>query len=117
MATTYKIYHNPRCSKSRKTLALLTEHGVEPEVIEYLKTPPTEAELREIVNLLGVSPRDLIRSSEAPYKELGLNDPDVTDETLLTALVDHPRLMQRPIVMAKGRAVIGRPPEAVLEII
>jgi arsenate reductase len=111
------IYHNPRCSKSRATLALLEERGLSPEVVDYLKSPPSLAELSRLIALLDITPRQLIRSGEAAYKDLGLRDPDLDDAKLLQAMRDYPALIQRPIVVAGDAARIGRPPEAVLEII
>jgi arsenate reductase len=112
-----KIYHNPRCSKSRQTLQLLHEHQADAEVIEYLKNPPTITELDELLNLLGLQPRQLMRTGEAEYMQLGLDDNALSRQQLLTAMVTHPILLERPIVVHDGRAVIGRPPESVLEII
>ena len=110
------IYHNPRCSKSRNTLALLQENNVEPEVVEYLKEAPDAAALKDVLAKLGMAPQQLMRKGEAVYKELGLKD--VTDEAaLIQAMVDNPILIERPIVIANGKARIGRPPESVLEII
>ncbi|MDD2769919.1 MAG: arsenate reductase (glutaredoxin) [Methylococcus sp.] len=111
------IYHNPRCSKSRETLKLLQDHGIEPTVIEYLKTPPDAATLRELVGLLGISPRQLLRKGEAPYKELDLANPEITDEALIAAIASHPVLIERPIVVTNGKAALGRPPENVLSIL
>ncbi|MEJ2760289.1 MAG: arsenate reductase (glutaredoxin) [Gammaproteobacteria bacterium] len=111
------IYHNPRCSKSRQTLALLREQGVEPEVIEYLKSPPDAATLKRILSLLGMAPRELIRKKEAVYRERNLDDPGLSDDDLITAMVNNPVLMERPVVLADGRAALGRPPEKVLEIL
>lgn len=111
------IYHNPRCSKSRQTLALIRDHGIEPEVIEYLRQPPSPDALKRITEWLEVRPRDLLRTGEPEYKELGLDDPDVDDESVIRAICEHPRLLQRPIVVAGNRARIGRPPEAVTEIL
>jgi len=108
------IYHNPRCSKSRQTLALLGEHGVEPEVIEYLETPPSAAELKQILSMLGIGPRDL-RKKEAG--EAGLNDPDMDDDALIEAMVANPIVIERPIVVNNGKAAVGRPPESVLDIL
>ena len=113
-----RIYHNPRCSKSREALALLRERGVEPEIVEYLKTPPDAAGLDRILNLLGMEPRDLMRRKEKEYQSLGLDDPALSREQAIRAMVEHPRLIERPIVVRDGRrAVLGRPPEAVLELI
>ncbi len=111
------IYHNPRCSKSRQALALLEERGLEPRIVEYLKTPPDEKTLRRILSMLDKNPRDLVRKSEAEYEEAGLNDPDLTDQAVIRAMIEHPKLIQRPIVVANGKARIGRPPESVLEIL
>lgn len=112
------IYHNPRCSKSRETLALLQERQLEPEVVRYLETPPDEARLRELVRLLGFgSVRQLMRTKDALYKELGLDDPTLSEEALYLALAEHPGLMERPIVIKDGQARLGRPPEQVLEIL
>ena len=111
------IYHNPRCSKSRQTLQLLQDRGIEPEVIEYLKTPPGKTKLREILKLLGMKPRDLMRSRETAYREAGLDQDDLSDEQLISAMIEHPVLIERPIVLANGKAALGRPPEQVLEIL
>ena len=111
------FYHNPRCSKSRQTLELLRERGIEPTVVEYLKTPPDRAGLEAILDLLGLEPRDLIRSGEAEYREAGLDDPSLSRDALIDAMLKYPKLIQRPIVVANGRAAIGRPPERVLEIL
>lgn len=111
------IFHNPRCSKSRQTLELLRERGVEPEVIEYLKDPPSKEELKKLVQALGISPRQLLRTREAPYAELGLGDPGRTDDEILQAMVDHPILIERPIVRTDKGVRLGRPPENVLEIL
>ena len=111
------IYHNPRCSKSRQTLALLEENGHAPEVVEYLKEPPTIAELQAILTKLKMSPRELMRKGEDIYKELGLGDEGLDDATLLKAMVENPILIERPIVIAGQKARIGRPPEQVLKIL
>ena len=111
------IYHNPRCSKSRAALALLQEQGVQPEVVEYLKHPPTKAELERLLQLLKLEPRDLMRKQEAEYKALGLDAPELSREALIQALVDHPRLIERPIVVREGKAALGRPPEEVLRVL
>lgn len=110
------IYHNPRCSKSRQTLELLREKGIEPEIVEYLKTPPSAGELDDILGKLGLEPRELMRKKEAPYKELGLADPDKPRAALIAAMVENPVLIERPIVLNKGKAALGRPPEDVLKI-
>lgn len=111
------IYHNPRCSKSRATLALLEERGIQPRIVKYLETPPTAEELRDILQKLGIGPRDLIRKKEAEYKEQGLDNPNLSDEELVAAMVSHPRLIERPIVVVGDKAAIGRPPENVLDIL
>ncbi len=111
------IYHNPRCSKSRATLALLEEHSVVPTVVEYLSTPPDPATLNRLLGMLGLSPRELMRRKEAVYADLGLGDDDLSDDALIEAMVANPILIERPIVVAGDRAVIGRPPENVLELI
>ncbi len=112
-----KIYHNPRCSKSRQTLQLLQERGVEPEVIEYLKNPPSHPELSAILDMLEMEPRDLMRKNESEYKENNLDDNSLDRQTLIEAMVNHPILIERPIVVANDKAAIGRPPEKVLEIL
>ena len=112
-----EIYHNPRCSKSRQTLQLLQEQGVEPDVVEYLKTPPDKKTLEHILDLLGLEPRDLMRKKESEYKENRLDDPNLTREQLIDAMIAHPKLIERPIVIKDGKAAIGRPPEKVLEIL
>ena len=111
------IYHNPRCSKSRQALALLRARGVEPEIIEYLDSPPCTSRLKQILKLLGISPRDLMRRKEAAYRENGLDNPSLSDDKLIAAMVAHPILIERPVVLANGRAALGRPPERVLEIL
>jgi len=111
------IYHNPRCTKSRQTLALLEQHGIQPRIVEYLVTPPTEAELKRLLKLLGVSPRALLRTKEEEYKQAKLDKPDVTDAEIIHAMIKHPRLMERPIVVVGNKAALGRPPENVLKII
>lgn len=111
------IFHNPRCSKSRATLALLQERGVEPQVRLYLEDPPDAAELRAILKKLGIPARALLRTGEAEYRELGLADEALGEDDLLRAMAETPRLIERPIVIAGRKAAIGRPPEAVLEII
>jgi arsenate reductase (glutaredoxin) len=114
---TVRIYHNNRCSKSRATLALLEAQGQVCEVINYLDTPPSSAELTQLLDMLGMTPRELMRKSEPEYSELGLDDPSLDDTALIAALASHPRLIERPIVVAHGKAAIGRPPEAVLSIL
>ena len=111
------IYHNPKCSKSRQTLELLKENGVTPTIIEYLKTPPTADTLKAILDQLGMAPRDLMRKKEAVYAELELDDPSLSDDDLIDFMVLHPILIERPIVLANGKAALGRPPEQVLDIL
>ena len=111
------IYHNPRCSKSRQTLALLTDRGLSPKVVHYLDTPPSAATLTRLLTLLAMRPRQLLRADEPQFAELHLEDPSLTDAELIDAMTRHPVLVQRPIVEANGRAAIGRPPEDVLQIL
>jgi arsenate reductase len=111
-----KIYHNPRCSKSRATLALLEERGVELDVVEYLKTPPTHGELKELLGKLGIGARDLIRRSEQAFKDSG-KDLSAPEDELIDLMIENPILIERPIVVVGGRAKIGRPPESVLDIV
>ncbi|RUO73150.1 arsenate reductase (glutaredoxin) [Idiomarina ramblicola] len=110
------IYHNPRCSKSRQTLELLKDNNVEPEIVEYLKTPPNATELKDILGKLNLSADQLMRKKENIYKELGLAGTSNEDE-LITAMVNNPKLIERPIVIQGNKAAIGRPPEAVLDIL
>jgi len=111
------LYHNPRCSKSRATLDLLRQRGVEPRIVEYLKTPPTREELTEILQRLGMSARELMRRNEPDYREANLGDPGLTEETLIRSMIQRPKLIERPIVITGGKAAVGRPPEAVLGIL
>lgn len=123
------IYHNPRCSKSRQALGLLEDRGLKPRIVRYLDTPPSVAELDRILRLLGKEPRDLMRRKEPPYRELGLDDPGLSRQQLLEAMVEHPILIERPLVVVRegegegaeddqgARAALGRPPESVLEIL
>ncbi len=112
------IYHNPRCSKSRQTLQLIGEQGVEPDVVEYLKTPPDTETLSRLLDLLELEPRQLMRRKEAIYGELNLDDPGLGREELIQAMIEHPILIERPIVVRDGKRVaIGRPPENVLDIL
>ncbi len=112
-----EIWHNPRCSKSRQTLALLEEAGASPKVVLYLETPPTKARLKQVLKRLDLGPRELMRRKEVPYRELALADPERTDDELLDAMVAHPILIERPIVVRGDRAAIGRPPEDVLPLL
>ena len=109
------IYHNPRCSKSRQTLAILHDRGIEPEIIEYLVAPPSAEELKDILSMLGMAPRQLLRKKEAA--EAGLNDPALDDEALIAAMVANPIVIERPIVVEGGKAALGRPPESVIDIL
>ena len=111
------IYHNPRCSKSRQTLALLNNRGLSLHVVHYLDSPPTPATLQRLLALLKMRPRQLMRMQEAPYEELHLDDPALSDDELIAAMASHPVLIERPIVEANGQAAIGRPPENVLAIL
>jgi arsenate reductase len=117
MTDTLTMYHNPRCSKSRTTLELLKTAGKEPQLVEYLKEPPTAETLNAILDMLGMEPRELMRKKEKEYTEAGLDNPDLSRDELIAAMVEHPRLIERPIVIANGKAAIGRPPEKVLEIL
>jgi arsenate reductase len=110
------IYHNPKCSKSRQTLALLQENGVDPEIIEYLKEPATLEELKEILKALGCPASTIVRTKEVEYDEAGLNS-DSSELSILEAIVQYPKLLERPIVISDGRGVVGRPPENVQELI
>ena len=112
---TVTIYHNPRCSKSRQALELLRAKGVEPKIVEYLKTPPDAAELGRILKLMGKSPRDIVRKKEAA--EAGIDPATMSDDALLQAMVRHPAVIERPIVVKGAKAALGRPPEAVLRVI
>jgi arsenate reductase (glutaredoxin) len=114
---TVTIYHNPRCSKSRQTLALIEEKGIAPKVVDYLKAPPTVAELKNILKKLGLRARDIVRKGEARYAELGLKERDIGEDELLTLMVANPILIERPIVVSGDKAAIGRPPEAVSKIL
>ncbi len=111
------IYHNPRCSKSRQTLQLLRDRGIEPRIIEYLKTPPDAATLDGFLRKLALEPRALMRRKEAPYSELNLADESVGRDALIVAMVENPILIERPIVVNGERVALGRPPESVLEIL
>ena len=115
MSQDVTIYHNPRCSKSRETLSLLQDNGVEPQVVLYLETPPDAQTLKSLLQMLGMSsPRELMRTKDDLYKALNLAD-ETRNEALIAAMVDNPKLIERPIVIKNGQARIGRPPEAVLE--
>ena len=114
---TYTLYHNPRCSKSRQTLALLQENGIQPEIIEYLPSPPSLEALQQLQQLLGVAALQMLRTKEQVFAELGLGNHGLTDTQLLQAAAANPILLERPIVVCGDRAVIGRPPENALELL
>ncbi|MDI1300416.1 MAG: arsenate reductase (glutaredoxin) [bacterium] len=111
------FYHNPRCSKSREALALLEARGITPAIVRYLDTPPDAATLKKLLKALGIPARELLRQKETEYLELGLDNPALGEADLIAAMVRHPRLIERPIAVAGTRAVIGRPPEKVLELL
>ncbi|RRV36306.1 arsenate reductase (glutaredoxin) [Pseudomonas sp. o96-267] len=115
--TDLTLYHNPRCSKSRGALELLQARGLQPQVVRYLETPPSASELKNLLGKLGISARDLLRSGEDEYKTLGLSDTSLSEAQLIEAMVTHPKLIERPILIAGEKAVIGRPPEKVLELL
>lgn len=111
-----KIYHNPRCSKSRETLALIQKAGISPEIIDYLVDVPTEAELKELIEVLGIKPYDLLRKGEADFKD-NFKGKDLSDDEWIAAMVKFPKLIERPIVVKQKKAVLGRPPENVKELL
>lgn len=113
----FTIYHNPRCSKSRQTLALLEEHGIEPTVVLYLQDTPNQKQLKALLSKLGITARELLRKSESAYKENGLSDDGLSDTQLIAAMMDEPKLIERPIVVKGEKAVLGRPPENILSLI
>lgn len=115
--TEITIYHNPRCSKSRETLALLHEYNVQPDIVLYLESPPSETELKAILTKLGMAPRELMRKGENAYKEGNLGDTELSDNELIAAMIASPILIERPIVVSGSAAKIGRPPKQVLEIV
>lgn len=112
----YVIYHNPRCSKSRQTLALLNEQGIEPEIVLYLDATPSLDELKAIIDKLGISARDLLRKGEDAYKEYNLADETLSEDKIISAMIEAPKLIERPIVIKGDRAILGRPPENVLQL-
>jgi arsenate reductase len=116
MSTEFLIYHNPRCSKSRAALQLLRDRGIQPQTVEYLQAPPDAKTLTALLQKLGLRPRDIIRDGEEEYAKLKLDDPKLSDDELVAAIVKHPILLQRPIVVRGDRAVVGRPPEKVAEL-
>ena len=111
------IYHNPRCSKSRQTLQILQDKGIEPTQVLYLDNPPTAQELEALLDKLGKTPRDVLRKGEEAYKALGLADKSLSDAALIKAMVENPKLIERPIVVSGNKAVLGRPPENVLDLL
>lgn len=111
------LYHNPRCSKSRAALELLQARGIEPKILRYLETPPDAPTLRALLGKLGISARQLLRRAEDEYQSLGLSDPTLDEDALIRAMAEHPRLIERPILIVGERAVVGRPPERVLELL
>ena len=117
MSSEVRIYYNPKCSKCRLSMQLLNDNDISPDVVEYLNQPPTIAELREILDLLSLAPRELMRQHEAPYKELNLGDDSLSQDELIQAMVDNPVLIERPIVIKGNKATIGRPPEKILDIL
>ncbi len=117
MAEAFTIYHNPRCSKSRQTLALLEEAGVTPIIVNYLETPPSVDELGRLLDLLGLEPLDILRPKEAPFQELGFDREAPDRSQALAAIHNYPILLERPIVVRGNRAIIGRPPENVRELL
>jgi arsenate reductase len=115
--TDLTLYHNPRCSKSRGALELLEARGLTPTVVRYLETPPNAAQLRDLLGKLGISARDLLRTGEDEYKTLNLADASLSDDDVIAAMAAHPKLIERPILVAGNNAMIGRPPEKILEIL
>ena len=113
----FTIYHNPRCSKSRQTLELLKENNIEPAIILYLENPPSEEKLTELIDLLRINPRDLLRKGEKEYKTYNLIDESIKGEDIIKIMSENPKLIERPIVISKNKAIIGRPPENVLKLI
>ncbi|WP_251360037.1 arsenate reductase (glutaredoxin) [Kangiella sp. TOML190] len=113
----FNIFHNPRCSKSRQTLALLQENGIEPNIIEYIKEAPSKNQLKSIIKMLDVEPREIMRKNEAEYKAAGLNDESLSKEQQIALMVEYPKVIERPIVFTKDKAAVGRPPENVLVLL
>ena len=116
MSDPITLFHNPKCSKSRATLQLLQENGIEPLIVEYLVTPPTADKIEDILRKLGKDPRDIMRKKEQPYVDNNLSNENLARTELIAAIIENPILMERPIVLANDKAAIGRPPEQVLEI-
>ena len=117
MTTDVTIYFNPKCSKCRLSIELLEKQGQHAEVIEYLDTPPDAGTLASILDMLGMQPRDLMRKHEKEYAEAGLDNPELSREQLINAMIEHPRLIERPIVIKNGKARLGRTPEKILEVL
>jgi len=115
--TDLMLYHNPRCSKSRGALELLESRGLQPKIMRYLETPPSPAELEALLGKLGIPARQLLRTGEEEYRTLNLADPTLSESRLIEAMAAHPRLIERPILVTGNRAVIGRPPEKILELL
>ena len=113
----FTIYHNPRCSKSRQTLELLKQNNIEPEIVEYLKTPPSTETLQTILSALNLEPKAIMRQAESEYKESGLDNPELSHDQQIQLMTEYPKVIQRPIVVCGDKAIIGRPPENVLELI
>lgn len=111
------IYHNPRCSKSRQTLELIRSKGIEPEIVEYLDTPPSANKMKQLLSMLNMEPQQIMRKGEAIYKELGLKNADLNKTALIKTLIENPKLIERPIVINGDKAILGRPPENVLGIL
>ena len=117
MTDTVTLYHNPRCSKCRATMQLLEDNDIQANVVEYLNSPPDAGTLASLLDMLGLEPRELMRKHETEYREAGLDNPELTREQLIAAMVKYPKLIERPIVVSNGKAAIGRPPEKVLDIL
>ena len=117
MSKNVSIFYNPKCSKCRLTMDILNDKGIDTTVVEYLDTPPSSDDLIEVLELLGLEPRDLMRKHEAPYKDNDLDDPNLSREQLIQAMIDNPILIERPIVINGNKAIIGRPPEKILDIL
>ena len=114
--STIKIYHNPRCSKSRKTLEIIQQHGLEPEIVKYLESPPSEKEIGEVLSKLGLEPRELMRKNETEYKQF-FTDDTLSNQALISLMHKYPKVIERPIVFSNNKVAIGRPPESVLDIL
>ena len=117
MTTAVTLYHNPRCSKSRQALQLIESEGFKPDIVEYLKHPPSYRELEQLLDMLGLEPRQLMRTGETVYKQNHLDDLNLSRDDLIRAMTEHPKLIEWPILVHDGKAAIGRPPEKILEIL